>query len=472
MGAPRRCPARPSAHAPGLRARGRGRGRPPAPGLADGGRRRVIFVVYWVFSSSWQPLSDAIAVNALRARRGATSGSGSLTSLTFAIGTIGAGFLYDRTGYDASYVLLRRRGAVPDRPDRRASRARTSPGRTSRPIARRSRHRRRGPGASVRRTWPCGSPRGSALVLLAVGSSTSGSSRATRSSAFGSSSSAEAHRSWRCRPGSRRVRGDPVDAASPAGSPSAIGLRGLFVVGASLYGVAFASWAVVEFPALDPRQPVLTGFAFASVIVARRPDHRDAPPGGPPGDRPGALPDDRLRRRRDHRQRRRRPALQHGRPRPPSSASRRSSRSPPRSADGSSCRAGRAPFDRRPCDNPERGTPLDRPRGDGRRPRADAQRAAPRPPRSRRHLALPAPDPAGRRDRRRVARHRGPRLLDAAGHVRPAALHERPDAVPGPAARRVPEREPDRRLRADRRAPARRGPGGGSCSTSGPPRAS
>ena len=36
----------------------------------------------------------------------ATSGSGLLASLTFAIGAIGAGFLYDRTGYDASYVLL------------------------------------------------------------------------------------------------------------------------------------------------------------------------------------------------------------------------------------------------------------------------------------------------------------------------------------------------------------------------------
>ncbi len=67
-----------------------------------------------------------------------------------------------------------------------------------------------------------------------------------------------------------------------------------------------------------------------------------------------------------------------------------------------------------------------------------------------------------------MARDRGAGLLDAAGHVGPAALHQRPDAVPGPAAR-DPRGQPDRALRADVRAagglgrPARRPPrrGGG-----------
>ena len=66
----------------------------------------LLFVGFWVFSSSWQPLSDAIAVNALRARRGGYERVRLLASLTFAVGAIGAGFLYDQTGYDASYVLL------------------------------------------------------------------------------------------------------------------------------------------------------------------------------------------------------------------------------------------------------------------------------------------------------------------------------------------------------------------------------
>ena len=69
-----------------------------------------------------------------------------------------------------------------------------------------------------------------------------------------------------------------------------------------------------------------------------------------------------------------------------------------------------------------------------------------------------------------VGRGRRPRLLDDAGHVGPADLHQRPDAVPRSPARDA-RGEPDRRLRAVVRGPGRLGRASGSCSTSGRPRA-
>ena len=47
-----------------------------------------------------------------------------------------------------------------------------------------------------------------------------------------------------------------------------IGLRGLFAVGALLYGVAFLSWAVVGSVGLIIASRILIGFSFASVIIA------------------------------------------------------------------------------------------------------------------------------------------------------------------------------------------------------------
>jgi PPP family 3-phenylpropionic acid transporter len=222
-----------------------------------------IFVVYWVFSSSWQPLSDAIAVNALRARGGSYERIRLLTSLTFAIGAIGAGFLYDRTGYDASYVLLAVTASlialtaafVPDvaRADLAAHRART---------------------ATPTRTWRFGSadvalrvaPR-LGLVLLVVGILHIG---IIESYTFLSLRIVE-------------LGGSPSVVALSAGIsaftevPSMlvagwiairVGLRGLFVVGAIAYSVAFLSWAVLDSTNLILASRVLTGFAFASVIVA------------------------------------------------------------------------------------------------------------------------------------------------------------------------------------------------------------
>ena len=64
----------------------------------------VLFGVFWVFESSWQPLADAITVNALRGRDYGRIRL--LTSLSFAVASIVAGFLYNVTGYGAAFVLF------------------------------------------------------------------------------------------------------------------------------------------------------------------------------------------------------------------------------------------------------------------------------------------------------------------------------------------------------------------------------
>jgi PPP family 3-phenylpropionic acid transporter len=223
----------------------------------------LLFVVYWVFSSSWQPLSDAIAVNALRARRGGYERVRLLASLTFAIGAIGAGFLYDRTGYDASYVLLAigaalivvTAGFVPDvsRADLSAHRARS---------------------ATPTRTWRLGSvgvalrvaPRLGAVLfvvaMLHIGIISGYTFLSLRLVELGGSPSIVA-----------LSAGISAFAEIPAmliagGIAVRVGLRGLFVIGALLYGVSFLSWAVADSTTLILAGRILTGFAYASVIVA------------------------------------------------------------------------------------------------------------------------------------------------------------------------------------------------------------
>ena len=223
----------------------------------------LLFVAYWVFSSSWQPLSDAIAVNALRARRGGYERVRLLASLTFGIGAIGAGFLYDRTGYDASYVLLASGAAlifvtarfVPD-----VSRADLSAHRAS--------------DATPTRTWRLGSvgvalrvaPRLGAVLfvvaMLHVGIISGYTFLSLRLVELGGSPSVVA-----------LSAGISAFAEIPAMLVAGwiairIGLRGLFVIGALLYGVSFLSWAVADSTTLILAGRVLTGFAFASVIVA------------------------------------------------------------------------------------------------------------------------------------------------------------------------------------------------------------
>lgn len=63
----------------------------------------LLFFAYWIFESSWQPLADALTVNLVDRRRYGRVRL--LTSLSFAIASIAAGFFYDQAGFDAAYIL-------------------------------------------------------------------------------------------------------------------------------------------------------------------------------------------------------------------------------------------------------------------------------------------------------------------------------------------------------------------------------
>ena len=63
----------------------------------------LLFMAYWVFECAWQPLADALTVNLIDRRRYGQVRV--LTSLSFALASIGAGFLYDRAGFEAAYIL-------------------------------------------------------------------------------------------------------------------------------------------------------------------------------------------------------------------------------------------------------------------------------------------------------------------------------------------------------------------------------
>ena len=63
----------------------------------------LLLMAYWVFESPWQPLADALTVNLVDRRRYGRVRV--LTSLSFALASIGAGFVYDVVGFDAAYVL-------------------------------------------------------------------------------------------------------------------------------------------------------------------------------------------------------------------------------------------------------------------------------------------------------------------------------------------------------------------------------
>ena len=79
--------------------------RPSAPCSARGRRSRSRCCSWPSGSSrsSWQPLADALTVNLVDRRRYGRVRL--LTSLSFAISSIVAGFIYDTAGFDAAYVL-------------------------------------------------------------------------------------------------------------------------------------------------------------------------------------------------------------------------------------------------------------------------------------------------------------------------------------------------------------------------------
>jgi MFS transporter, PPP family, 3-phenylpropionic acid transporter len=65
----------------------------------------VLVIAMYLFVSSYQPLVDALTVNTIRGR-GAYARVRLLSSLSFAISVVVAGYLYDRSGYWLAFVLF------------------------------------------------------------------------------------------------------------------------------------------------------------------------------------------------------------------------------------------------------------------------------------------------------------------------------------------------------------------------------
>jgi PPP family 3-phenylpropionic acid transporter len=226
----------------------------------------ALLLVFWVFESAWQPLADAITVNATGGRDYARIRL--FTSAGFAVATIAAGFLYDAAGYAPAFALLAIAAGVmalaaawlPDvaRADLAAHRRRADPA-----AAPGSRGRRPGLGSTgvALRVAP---RLGAVLVasfLLHIGIISGFTFLPLRIDDLG---------------------GAPSDVALSAGLSAtmeipamlAIGvlarrirLRVIFAAAALLYAACMASWMVIDVPLVIVATRALTGIGFAGVII-------------------------------------------------------------------------------------------------------------------------------------------------------------------------------------------------------------
>ena len=232
------------------------------------------YVAFAAFESAFSPLSDAIAVNAVPDPRRDYARIRLLASLAFAVATIAAGFLYDRTGYGPAPLLFALLAAAaiasaavtPDveRADLRA----IATGDAREPSAGQDRGRRQLP------TWRLGSV-GVALglaprlpaVLLAIGLIQVGiiggfTFLAVRLQELGANPSAIALSSG-------ISAAAEIPAFLVAGTVARrVGIRGLFAGSALLYSACFVSWMVIDVPALLIATRVFTGISFAGIGVA------------------------------------------------------------------------------------------------------------------------------------------------------------------------------------------------------------
>ena len=231
----------------------------------------VLLGLFWIFESSWQPLADAITVNALRGRDYARVRL--FTSLGFAVAAVGSGLFYDRLGYTpafaffaiAAVVMTISAAYLPDvaRADLAAHRRRvateTATG-TPSPSA---------PG----RTFSFGSsgvalrvaPRLAAVLaasaLLHVGIISGFTFLPLRIDALGGSPSDIALSSG-------LSAGTEIPAMFVMGAVARrLGLRAIFVGSAVLYAVCMASWTVIELPIAIVATRAVTGVAFSGVVV-------------------------------------------------------------------------------------------------------------------------------------------------------------------------------------------------------------
>jgi PPP family 3-phenylpropionic acid transporter len=220
----------------------------------------VLFAVFWVFESSWQPLTDAVTVNALRGRDYGRVRL--LTSLSFSVAAIAAGFLYNVTGFGAAFVLFGLAALamtvvaafVPDvaRADLDA-------------------HARSSGAVRVLRSGSAGvalrvAPRLwlilVAITLLFVGVIGGFTFLPLRIQSLGGSPSDVALSS-----GLAAAAEIPTMLLA-AGVAQRVGLRGLFVGSALLYAVCLTSWALSDTTILLIATRALSGIGFAGVIVA------------------------------------------------------------------------------------------------------------------------------------------------------------------------------------------------------------
>jgi PPP family 3-phenylpropionic acid transporter len=235
----------------------------------------LLVALFPTFQSSWQPLADAITINTVRGREYARVRL--LTSLSFALAAIVGGFIYDRIGYSAAFVLMPIAAlviviaafGVPDvgRADLASHRSRlpawssdgvgaaTVVGRAARWSA------RLGSSGVALRVAPRLRLVLAAVTLLHIGVISGFTFLGLRIVELGGAPSDVALSA-------------AVSAASeiPAMLLAArvarrIGLRGMFVGSALLYALCFALWTVVDSPTAIVLTRAITGIAFAGVVV-------------------------------------------------------------------------------------------------------------------------------------------------------------------------------------------------------------
>ena len=248
----------------------------------------ICFIVFSAFESAFAPLSDALAVNGVPDARRDYARVRLMSSLSFALAAIVAGFVYDQTGYApmpilfglAALVVVGSAAFVPDveRADLRAmaptdAQDATRPTETTRPppLDTAAPEHRGQPdldhAVRLGRASPSPSPPGCPWRCWPSGSSTSASWPASRSSPSASSSSAPS------RPSIALSAGVSAFAEIPAflimgGLAQRFGIRVVFLASTLIYTACFVSWMVLDSPILIVATRIATGFGFAGIGVA------------------------------------------------------------------------------------------------------------------------------------------------------------------------------------------------------------
>jgi MFS family permease len=245
----------------------------PVPALAVA----ACVVGYYFFESAWQPLADALTVNAVADQGRDYARIRLLSSFSFAAVSIAAGQLFNQTGYGPAPLLFAVCAGIlaasallaPD-----VERADLATQQATEPVVRAGSAARVAAPRGRRPTWSFGStgvafgvaPRlglvlgGVALVhvgiiggftFLPLRIESLGGTAGDVALLAGLSAAAE------------------IPAMLLAGRiATRIGLRGMFVGSALLYAACLASWMVLDTPALLIATRVVTGVSFAGLVVS------------------------------------------------------------------------------------------------------------------------------------------------------------------------------------------------------------